>query len=547
MKSFSDKDLTKFSKILFALSIFVKTESTDKTLLSIVETSNKELRPFYKALGFEDLGVAINEAIDYPEDAEPTYKNLRKTLAVLKQDKDVSFKHLDLIKSATSYLISNSDTAFNSLAKTVEVLDEQAFKTALSRIGTEVSQTSFVKPLQKIVKAFTQKSDVILSREDSIKLKEKFPKLHAEYLRLRKGFNDSWKTSLRNYVLASKKTLVDYRKALNFLKSSGIKHTLPEGFSGNIDAFGRFYTTSGRLLSNVPGIGFSVKMNPEYDAKLDNSYVFTTINDADGKVSQHIYTVNYKKKTTEEKFEKVSDLAKVIEPIRKKWLQSLKKSSLDPTCVASTVLELVYAFSARIGSINNEAGGQSTFGISTLQAKHFTKKGNKYLIKYLGKDAVVQAHLLEPTSLVSKLLIKNLDVLLEGKAKTDRVFQYEYNGRVKPMTGALVNKWFKKLGSEVTVHKLRHVRGTQLFNQLLEENANKIFNKEKPLTEAQANQVFKQLATRVGEMLGHVKGIGKQQKVTPATAIANYIDPGVMKTYFTKLGFRLPKYLAKFE
>jgi hypothetical protein len=213
------------------------------------------------------------------------------------------------------------------------------------------------------------------------------------------------------------------------------------------------------------------------------------------------------------------------------------------------VLEIIYDFSARVGSKNNEAAGQSTFGISTLQAKHFKKVGGtKYLIKYLGKDAVPQAHLLEPVSLVSKLLIKNLDILLKDKTKSDRVFEYEYSGGVKkPMTAALVNKWFKKLGSAVTVHKLRHVRGTELFKQLVEENKDKIFNKKPPLTETQANLVFKQLATKVGEKLGHVRGVGKQQKVTPATAISAYIDPGMMKSFFIKLNVRPPKYLAKFE
>ena len=168
------------------------------------------------------------------------------------------------------------------------------------------------------------------------------------------------------------------------------------------------------------------------------------------------------------------------------------------------------------------------------------------MVKYLGKDAVPQVHILEPISTISKLLIKNLDILLEGKTKTDRVFIYEYAGKEKPMTAKLVNLWFKKLGSEVTVHKLRHVKGTELFKQLMLENESKIFNKKPSLTEAQYNLVFKKLATKVGAMLGHVRGVGKQQKVTPSTAIANYIDPGIMIDYFNRANCRMPKYLQKF-
>ncbi len=544
--SFLEKDLLKFSKLLTVICIFIKTDSQSKDLLDIALSNNSQLTKFYSSVELE-VQETVEQLLkdkDYTNDS--LYKLFRQSLRVLKSDKEVSYQFLDLLKAATSYLISNSDTAFNSLVKSVPVLDDNSFNKEISKISTLVSQKTFVKPLQKIVQAVSKRTDVILSREESIKLKEKFPKLHIEYLRLRKGFNESWKIALRNFVLGSKKLTVSYSVALEFLRSQGISHTLPIGFTGKIDAFGRFYTTEDKLLANVPGVGFSVKMNLEYDPKSDNSYVFTTINDADGTRSQHVYTVDYKKKTTSLKFKKVQDLTKIIEPVRKKWLASVKKSDTSPACVASTLLELVYDFSARIGSLNNEAAGQTTYGLSTLQAKHFKKQGSRYLVKYLGKDAVPQVHILEPISTISKLLIKNLDILLEGKTKTDRVFIYEYAGKEKPMTAKLVNLWFKKLGSEVTVHKLRHVKGTELFKQLLLENESKIFNKKPPLTEAQYNLVFKKLATKVGAMLGHVRGVGKQQKVTPSTAIANYIDPGIMIDYFNRANCRMPKYLQKF-
>jgi hypothetical protein len=180
--------------------------------------------------------------------------------------------------------------------------------------------------------------------------------------------------------------------------------------------------------------------------------------------------------------------------------------------------------------------------------KNLKMKGNKVVLDYYGKDAVRQIHVLDGTSTESKFLVNNLKKFTEGKAPGDFLFTYEWNKHERRMTGGMVNKWFQKLGApeDVTVHKLRHVAGTRLFENLLKENEDKIFNSKKPLTQAQADALFKQLATKVGAQLGHVRGVGRQQKVTPSTAIQNYIDPGIMVGYYTRLGLRPPRFLAKF-
>jgi hypothetical protein len=114
------------------------------------------------------------------------------------------------------------------------------------------------------------------------------------------------------------------------------------------------------------------------------------------------------------------------------------------------------------------------------------------------------------------------------------------------MTGNMVNKWFTKLGAppKVTVHKLRHVRGTRLFNELVSANEKKIFGGTTK-TEAQSLEILKKLATQVGKLLGHVRGVGGGQTATGATAITNYIDPAVQAQFFDRLGVRYPKYLDK--
>jgi len=354
-----------------------------------------------------------------------------------------------------------------------------------------------------------------------------------------------WKDELRQLVNSTNKGYADYQKVLRYMTSQGIQNPLPLGFDGLIDANGKIYTKRGKSINGgLPGVGFSVVMNPEYDPVLDNVFIYTTVNEA-GETSQYVYSSDYKSKAVREKFANVAKLDKVIDKIRTKWMTHVKRGGLDQNAVAATLLEMIYQFSARVGSMGNKAGGESTYGMSTIQGKHVRIAGNKLVIKYLGKDAVQHIHVVSGTTPAGKILFRNMAALIGSKGKDDRIFTYEKNGKVLPMTGNMINQAFKSLGSPVTVHKLRHVRGSRLFKELLDQNEAKLFNTKKPLTQAQADATVKQLATKVGELLGHVRGIGAQQKITPGTALQNYIDPVLLIGFYEKLALRVPKFLQK--
>lgn len=545
------KQLEALIKAMYAAASVIATDQTNDKLKSLVGGWRTAAKPIEKLLGVDltdQLYQIVATGVVDEEALLPFAKSMRKAIAdVIKPDTTVEHSELEMLQALSTYLVNRSELALKRAVKLLPALEEQALINAY--VFEARSQKEFVKPLQKIVYALTKDKDrIILTADEGKILKEKKPEVYKEYLRLRKEFNQVWKDELRNVVFESKKKAVNYQQLIQYLDSKGIQNTLPRGFEGFIDANGKAYTSAGKAIVGLPGPGFSVQMNPEYDADQDNAFVFTTINDATGQKSQYVYTEAYRKTATNEKFEKVKNLDAVIDGVRKKWLTFVRKGDKSPQSVASTALELLYQFSARVGSMGNEAKGASTYGITTLLGKHFKIDGNKIIIAYLGKDGVRQVHKLEPSSTDSKLLIRNLKLLLADKEPKDRVFTFEKPGTTRelPLNGNLLNQWFQKLGSPVTVHKLRHVRGTRLFNELLAENEDQIFGRAKPLTEAQATEMFKKLATKVGQMLGHVRGIGAQQKVTPATAIQNYIDPGAMVGYFERLGFRPPKFLAKF-
>lgn len=510
-------------------------------MLSIVKNAAK----FEQEIGIEAPLFQPNKDFD-ANNMVAQGKAIRRALrSVLVPDASIGHEQIDQIKAAATWMINNSDQAYNKLAKLAVNLKQPLILEGLKSNSTD--QKKFSRPLMKIVKFYTGRTnDSNMTTEERIKLKETNPEVFKEFMRLRKEFNLSWKNQLRNLVIDSKKPLIDYKSAVDTLNGLQMEHTLPKGFDGMIDQNGALYTKAGKAIKGVPGYGFTVQMNPNYDPQKDDQYVFTTIS-PEGKRSQHVYTEAYNKKAGQKKFEKVANLAEQVGNARKQWMAWVRKPDTDdPRVCASVILELLYQFSARIGSKGNAARGESTFGMATLRAKHVFPQGNNGVnLIYKGKDGVRQVHKLQAKSTEAKLLINHIKNAAEGKEPSDFLWTYNWNGRVRPMTAQLVNKWFRRSGASVTVHKLRHVKGTELFKQMLAENEEKIFKRKTPMTQAEADKMLKALATKVGAILGHVRGVGEGQKVTGGTALAAYIDPSVVLDYYQRLNLRPPRAFAK--
>lgn len=512
-------------------------------MLSIVQNAAK----------FEDE-VGITVPLFQPnKDFDATHlvahgKAIRKALrTVIVPDASIEHDYIDQIKAAATWMVNNSDQAYNKLAKLAPSLNQPLILEGMK--SNSVDQKKFARPLMKIVKFYTGRpNDPNLSTDERIKLKESNLEVFREFMRMRKEFNMTWRNQLRNMVVDAKKPLIDYKSAIDTLNGLQMEHTMPVGFDGLVDQNGKLYTHAGKSIKGLPGYGFSIKMNPAYDAKKDDQYVFTTIETESGRTAGHVYTEDYNSKARKVKFEKVANLTEQVAKARGQWMTWVKKpDSKDPRVAASTILEVLFQFSARIGSLGNAAKGESTFGIGTLQVKHVFPQGNGGLnLIYKGKDGVRQVHKLQPKSNEAKLMIRHITEQMEGKGPTDRLWTYDWNGSTRPMTGQLVNKWFKRSGASVTVHKLRHAKATELFKDLLAENKAKIFEAKTPLTQVQADTMLKELATKVGAILGHVRGVGEGQKVTGGTALAAYIDPNVQLDYYRRLNLRPPRMIEKF-
>jgi DNA topoisomerase IB len=323
---------------------------------------------------------------------------------------------------------------------------------------------------------------------------------------------------------------------------------LPIGFTGSVDDLGRFYTNDGKIIEGVPSaVNFpAVEMNPNYGKTGGGDCVFMAKR-PDGTPGPYFYTSDFKKGQSAAKFAKVEGLTKKIESIRKRWLAHVKNfDPVTPESVACTILEILYAFSARVGSVGNAAGGTSTYGVSTLLVKHatITPDGN-ITLRYKGKDGVPTTHKITHTTQEGKWLIHNLNELMADKGPKDRIFTIRKGNRQLPVTAAIVNQEFRKCGAPegVTVHKLRTVKGTAVFSELMAQALAE--GKKRPKDERAALELFKKMAEAVGKALNHVRNTAGGAKVTGATAIQAYIDPQVQIAFFEACGFRVPKFLEK--
>lgn len=485
------------------------------------------------------------------KDVDEAYQKLGQIIKILvpqgKGDREVPQEDLNILTAFGSYFRTGSETALAKLTKFASVSKSPW---VVQRLAPKVGDQHDTKTaLEALVDSLVGRKDTALTIDEAAKVKAVKPESYKAYLELRKQFNQSWKDALVAFVRKSGKELVPFQDVIEYLKLNGIDHLLPSGFTGLVDDLGRFYTSKGKAIDGVPNaVTFpSVVMNKNYGKEDGGDWVFMAIRQ-NGDPGPYFYTSDFKKAQSKAKFSKVADLSKKMESMRKKWFTKVKAFNIaDPSCVTAVVLEILFEFAARIGSVGNQAAGQSTYGVATLLVKHavIDPSGN-ITLRYKGKDGVSTVHKLTSSDPYAKVVLHDLHQLLEGKASNERIFTYVKAGRHIPISPSQVNQYFKACGAPegVTVHKIRTYQGTKLFVELMNEQFAK---PRQPQTEKEAMVIFQKLAEAVGKKLNHIKNGPSGSKVTGTTALNAYIDVSAQLTFWRTLNLRIPKYLEKHD
>ncbi len=310
----------------------------------------------------------------------------------------------------------------------------------------------------------------------------------------------------------------------------------------------KYYTESGKpILNGIPADAVDIKLSRTYkDADGSGSYLSYTTPTAQGVT--RVYTEEHSQASGTAKFDKASNITANIDKIVGKWKADL--TATDPIKqMGASVAYMIYLTGMRIGSRQNSAAstsGEKTFGAISLRPRHISVTGTSIILKYKGKKGVEQKHIIPLTGdSYAKRLAKNLEKYLKGKKGDTLVFSFvNERGTEKILSPHLFNQYIKASGYPYGIHKLRHVRGTNLVAEMLANNkwvpsAAAKGNLTKRQKEAEEWVVTK-VITPATKLLGHRSGDGKNLW---RTTVRSYIDPAVLREFFTSNDLRTPSWL----
>lgn len=497
------------------------------------------LRPYVRSkLEWRDvpsLPQAVQTAIKGGDKLSALFEvgtELRTALPDFKQNREYTTPELKMLNALRAYLSSDSESALNYI------------RTNASVFGSPELASIFVPPipkadnvaLKRVVKSLVGRDGTHLTRQEAEMLKETNPKDYALYVEHRKAHNAEFKATLSNFVRKNG-AKADYQKTYKYIVGQGFTHSMVPGFAGLIDDKGAWYTKDGELINGVPNLSTytHVAMNDGRDPEAQ--WVFKAYK-VDGEVA-YGYTANFRRSQSSAKYEHVADLMSNIKEIQAKWQQKIKKfNPADKLSVCAVVLEILYSYAARIGSAPGRGAG-------TLLVKNASITQAGVNLAYIGKDSIPTKHIIRSAdSPAHALLVKALRQLMADKKPSMWLYTAEINGRVVRVSPADVNKAFHLFGApeSVTVHKLRTCRGTTLFKQLMDKDA----ERKPPMTPKDALERYKDMTAKVGLLLNHKRGVGtEKESVTGTTAALSYIDGDLQADLWARWGFRPPSFLEK--
>ena len=416
------------------------------------------------------------------------------------------------------------------------------------------------KELKSLVKSVMGTAGMVIptDKQKELKLSKDGAMEYMRYRDLKAKINKSRNALL--FGMVSEEPM-DVDKAAKELLSHGYESTpfptKADGFKGKVgvDESGKItlYTTAGKQLTGNVAEGSKVTMNPKYDPELDNAY-YCRFRAPNAVSDTQIYTTTLKAANVEEKHTKTKTYAGDIG----KWVKTWERDVIlkDPMRhVPAAVALILYLTAARIGtSKENQSltGKEQTYGISTLRKEHVRVSASSIILDYRGKKGMQQKHVIKLDNKIAKRLAVILKGLLEGKRKGDLVFSFprpnSRTGAIQEVNPAFFRKYLKASGCPVNPHALRHIRGTNLAEQLIAERPWKPSAKARTLSQRQkeAEEFVKtKILTEVGRILGHFSTKNGKQELQWRTSIQSYVRPEPIIQWFKNHDLETPKWVPK--
>jgi len=239
-----------------------------------------------------------------------------------------------------------------------------------------------------------------------------------------------------------------------------------------------------------------------------SGHIQATGRDARGR-KQYRYHDRWRELRDENKFDRLAAFAKALPNIRRRIAKDLKLPGLPRRQVLATVVRLLERTFIRIGN-EEYARENKSFGLTTMQDRHVTVKGDRLRFRFRGKSG--RAHEVDMTDRrIAKIVSKCQD--LPGQD----LFQYIDDGEVRDAASQDVNDYLREITNEnFTAKDFRTWAGTVLAAIAL--NAQGEFE-----TKKQAKANVKTAVCAVAELLGN----------TPAICRKCYVHPAIVEAYLS--------------
>lgn len=542
--------------------------------VKISQSFVKQLREVQQLANLRGYGIKPEWLSENPKIITSFASNIRSAIgSKVANDPTVSNEELKFAKFAVLFAADPEKNAnYIDRAQKIAASISPSFLRNFEKVLQRISDSGGINKTEKksgLKDLYTERDEIaeqLLGRK--IKAGEKVPAdqlkklmlestdtadLVKQYKVLGRQISANYDSDFASYM-SSQDKLVDVDTAYKYMKSLGYrdfkvlitdkKVPLKVGLSnGKI----KYFTESGKpLQTGIPANATELVFSRVYDDAVGTgAYLSYTTPEALGRT--RVYTEEHQKQAVESKFSKADAVDASIDKVLTRWKADLSNPDILVQMAAS-VCVMIYLTGMRVGARQNtaaSASGEKTFGAISLRPRHIKVSTSSIILKYSGKKAVEQKHIIKLDDAISKKLAKNLESYLVGKKGDDLVFEY-VNGRgtEKTLSYGILNKYLATSGYPAGLHKMRHVRGTNMVIDLLNKTTWKpsvkaATNLTKRQKEAE-DFIVNKIITPATNLLGHKSGTGASLW---RTTIKSYINPAVLISWFDKHNLRRPNWL----
>jgi len=226
---------------------------------------------------------------------------------------------------------------------------------------------------------------------------------------------------------------------------------------------------------------------------------------------QYLYHPEWRFRQDQEKFERVTRLARRLPELREAVVADLSRDGMPFERAAATAVRLLDLGYFRIGNdaYVDEHGG---FGLTTLEKRHVRRSRDGLVFCFEGKSGGSHRIVID-----DDLTVTAVDQMRRRRGgAADRALAYKASNQWRPLVSSLVNEYLRDtVGMEVSAKDFRTWHATVLAAVALAES------EEPGESRASRKRAVRAAVVEVGKYLGN----------TPAVAKSSYVDPRVIDLY----------------